>query len=172
MRLILGVLLFLAVFSCGCAAEKRQAAKVFGNMTYYVGNEWSAEPVTLINRAYHSLSLNISYDDKFVYGDFNHDGLKDAAVILEKNSGGSAYSLTLNFLINDGKKLIHKASRRLDDGIDINRISQRNGKVIIDMDVRQQGDWAAQPRRRVLNMYEYAGPDSFGLGAEKKVSNF
>ena len=163
MRLILRLFLFLAVISCGCAAEKRQAAKVFGNMTYYVGNEWSAEPVTLINRAYHSLSLNIFYDDRFVWGDFNHDGLKDAAVILEKNSGGSAYSLTLNFLINDGKKLIHKASRRLDDGIEINRIWQKGGKVFVDMYVHQQSDSADHPARRVKNAYEYIGPEAFGL---------
>lgn len=145
----------------GCATDRRRAAEMFGNMTYYVGNEPSAESVTLVGSSYHSTFLNVFYDDKFVYGDFNHDGLKDAAVILEKNSGGSAYVLTLNFLINDGKKLVHKASRRLEGAIEINRMSLKNGRVYIDMDVRQGEGYAEHPSRRVKKFYEYADPDVF-----------
>jgi len=36
-----------------------------------------------------------SYTGKYVYGDFNHDGLKDAAVIVIENSGGNADWYTL-----------------------------------------------------------------------------
>ena len=136
---------------------------MFGNMTYYVGNEHYAESVTLVDSSFYSTFLNVFYNDKFVYGDFNHDGLKDAAVILEKNSGGSAYVLTLNFLINDGKKFDHTASRELEDASDINKISQRNGKVFIDMYVRQKNDWARHPLKRVKNVYEYTGADVFSL---------
>jgi hypothetical protein len=148
----------------GCAADRRRAAEMFGNMTYYVSNEHFAEAVTLVDFSYHSTSLNVFYDDKFVYGDFNHDGLKDAAVILEKNSGGSAYVLTLNFLINDGKKFDHAASRELEDASDINKISQRNGEIFIDMYVRQKNDWARHPLKRVRNVYKYTGADILGFG--------
>jgi hypothetical protein len=157
------LLLIIVVWVSGCAPDRRQAAEIFGNMTYYVGNEHSSESVTLVDSLYRSAFLNVFYENKFVYGDFNHDGLKDAAVILEKNSGGSAYVLSLNFLINDGKKLVHKAFRKLEDGSDVNKISQRNGKVLIDMYIRQKNDWARYPLKRVKNVYKYTGADIFDL---------
>ena len=58
--------LLLVCFSllCGCATDKRQAAEIFGNMTYYVGNEHFAEPATLINCEYGAPFLHLYYDNK------------------------------------------------------------------------------------------------------------
>ncbi|MFH0753351.1 MAG: hypothetical protein V2A70_02150 [Candidatus Omnitrophota bacterium] len=130
-------------------------------MTYNIGDERSVESVTLVNASYRTLFLNVFYDNKYVYGDLDDDGLKDAAVITEQNSGGSGYCYVLNFLINDGEMLVHKASRRLEGAIEINRMSLKNGRVYIDMDVRQGEGYAEHPSRRVKKVYEYADPDVF-----------
>ena len=151
------------VFLCGCATN-REAAKLFGNMTYFVGNEHFAESATLVNCEYHASFLNIYYDNRFVYGDFNHDGLRDAAVITVQNNGGNAQWYMLDFLINDGKALVHRASRELDDRAIINSMWQKNGKVFVDMYIHQSGDCMGGPTKRVKNSYEYTGPDVFGLG--------
>ncbi len=146
----------------GCATDSG-ARKIFGNMTYFVGNEHFAEPVSLKDCEYFSPFLKVHYENKFVYGDFNHDGLRDAAVITIENTGGNADWYILNFLINDGKKLVHKARRELDDRALIRSIWQENGKVYIDMSIHQEGDCRGGPTKRVRNVYEYTGPDTFGL---------
>ena len=156
---------------CGCATDRRQAAEIFGNMTYYVGNEHFAESVTLKDCEYFSPFLKMYYENKFVYGDFNHDGLKDAAVITVKNTGGNADWYILNFLINDGKKFVHKASRGLDDRAIIRGIGQEKGKVYIDMYIHQEGDCRGGPTKHVKNVYEYTGPDTFGLEKETWIDD-
>jgi hypothetical protein len=153
--------LFVPVLLCGCARDK--AAKLFGNMSYLVGNEFSGDKVTLVNGEYFKRYFwNVRYDNSYVYGDFNHDGLKDAAVIIVVNSGaGNSESYQLAFLINDGEKLVHKASRELDVWAIINSVREEHDKVIVDMYVHQKGDCNAGPSKRVRNVYEYNGPDNF-----------
>ncbi|MBF0593994.1 MAG: hypothetical protein HQL22_03415 [Candidatus Omnitrophica bacterium] len=153
----------LGIIALGGCASDREAARIFGNMTYYVGNQHFAEPATLINCEYGAPFLHLYYDNKFVYGDFNHDGLKDAAVITVENTGGNADWYMLNFLINDGKKFVHRASRALDDRAIIHSMWQKDNKVFIDMYVHQEGDCTAGPTKHVKNVYEYTGPDIFGL---------
>ncbi len=167
MRLVSTLFLVLIVFLAGCGVENRNAARLFGNMTYYIGDERSVESVTLVNSSYRSLPLNVFYYNKYIYGDLNDDGLKDAAVITEQNSGGSGYCYVLNFLINDGERLVHKASRRLEGAIEINRMSLKNGRAYIDMDVRQGEGHAENPSRRVKKVYEYTDPDVFVFPAFK-----
>ena len=128
-------------------------------MTYYVGNEHFAEPATLTECEYFSPFLMMYYENKFVYGDFNHDGLKDAAVITVENTGGNADWYILNFLINDGKSFVHKARRLLDDRAIIKAIWQEKGKVYVDMYIHQDGDCRGGPTKHVKNVYEYSGPD-------------
>ncbi len=151
------------LFLCGFTSNK-EAAKIFGNMTYFLGNEKHTEAVTLKNgKFFKRYCWDIFYDNWYVYGDFNHDGLKDAAVIIVVNyGGGNTNDYMLTFLINDGKKLIHRASQYLDNWAIINSIKEKNGKVIVDMYVHQEGDCNAGPSKRVRNVYEYS-PDVFGL---------
>ena len=131
-------------------------------MTYFLG-EKNVETVTLKNGKFFKRHCwDVYYDNWYVYGDFNHDGLKDAAVIIVVNPGdGNLNDYELAFLINDGKKLVHKASRYLDTWAIINSMKVKNGKVIVDMYVHQKGDCNAGPSKRVLNVYEYNGPDDF-----------
>jgi hypothetical protein len=167
MRLSIFLLLLVGFgFLSGCAAERRQAAEIFGNMTYYRGNEHFAEPIKLIECNYTSSFFNVFYENKFVYGDFNHDGIKDAAVITNESSGGSGDWYMLNFLINDGKNFVHRSSRQLEDAVEINRIWQKKDRVFVDMYIHKQGDCAGYPTKRVKNVYEYTGSGTFGLGKD------
>ena len=156
--LIIGILILVSnVFLDKYASIK--AAEIFGNVTYFVGNEYVSQKVFLVNGVYKEPYLEVLYDDWFVYGDFNHDGLKDAAAIFIENSGGNADWYTLAFLINDGEKFVHKASRPLDDRAIINSLKERKGKVVIDMFIHQEGDCMAGPTKRVKNVYAYNGSD-------------
>ncbi len=142
------------VFLCGFTFG-RQPEKVFGNMTYWVGNPHSPRQVTLVNGKYEEDFLNIYYEGPYVYGDFNHDGLMDAAVVIMENFGGNADDYELAFLINDGKKLVHRASYYLDVWAIVNSVHAKGGKVVVDMYVHQKGDCNAGPSKRVRRSYEY-----------------
>ncbi|MBF0123597.1 MAG: hypothetical protein HQL21_09400 [Candidatus Omnitrophica bacterium] len=130
-------------------------------MTYFVSQPLFADRAVLVNGDYEERFLSVHYEDKYVYGDFNHDGLKDAAVIIFENYGGNADYYQLAFLINDGKELVHRASYGLDTWAIINSVREKNGKVVVDMYVHQDGDCNAGPSKRVRNVYEYNGPDDF-----------
>ena len=152
------ILFLLAVLSLGGCAHDQQAAKSFGNMTYFMNQPLFKDRATLVDGKHDEEFLNVFYDDKYVYGDFNHDGLKDAAVIIVENYGGNASYYELAFLINDGTKLIHRASQHLEEHAIINSVKERNGKVVVDMYVHQKGDCHAGPSKRVRRVYEYPGP--------------
>ena len=126
-------------------------------MTYFMKHPLYKDRATLVNGKHHEEFLNVWYDNKYVYGDFNHDGLKDAAVIIVENYGGNADSYELAFLINDGHKLVHRASYDLDTWAIVNSVRARNGKVIVDMYVHQEGDCNAGPSKRMRNVYKYSG---------------
>jgi hypothetical protein len=151
-------MLAISLFSItGCASDK--AFKQFGNMTYFFANESDTQVAALINGAYLDENLRVGYENKYVYGDFNHDGLKDAAVVISENTGGNADLYELAFLINDGTKLIHKVSLSLGVWTEVNSVTGKDGKVIVDMYVHQEGDCNAGPTKRVKNAYQYTGPD-------------
>ena len=135
-----------------------QAARIFRNATYLMGNEYGVQAATLVDGVHDEPYLYVRYGDQYVYGDFNGDGLKDAAVILMENNGGTAEWYALAFLINDGKKLVHKASRPLDDRAIIKSLKIKNHKVIVDMYVHREWDSMGGPTRRVKNIYDYQSP--------------
>ncbi len=165
MRLTRLVFLSAGLIAIRAFSEKYasgQAARIFGNATYVMGNGYAAQVATLVNGVHDEPYLYVRYDDKYVYGDFNGDGLKDAAVIVMENNGGTAEWYTLAFLINDGERLVHRASRVLDDRAIINSMREKDGKVWVDMFVHQEGDCRAGPTKRVRNIYAYEGPDRWG----------
>ncbi|MBI3332805.1 MAG: hypothetical protein HYZ93_01795 [Candidatus Omnitrophica bacterium] len=144
------------------AWASRQAAQIFGNTTYVIGNKYATQEATLVDGVHDEPYLTVEYTDRYTYGDFNGDGLKDAAVIVTESGGGSGNWYVLAFLINDGEKFVHRASRVLDDRAIINSMREKNGKVLIDMFVHQKGDCMAGPTKRVRNTYAYEGPDRWG----------
>ena len=165
MRLTRLVFLSAGLIAISAFSEKDalgQAARIFGNTTYVMGDGHVSQAATLVNGIHDEPYLHVRYDNKYVYGDFDGDGLKDAAVIVIENNGGNADWYTLAFLINDGEKLVHKASRELDDRTIIHSMREKNGKVLIDMFVHQEGDCMAGPTKRVKYLYAYDGPDRWG----------
>ena len=172
MRLSRFLFLFAGLIVLGTLVQQhasRHAARIFGNATYLMGNEYVAQVATLVNSVHDEPYLHVYYDDRYVYGDFNGDGLNDAAVILIENNGGNAEWYTLTFLINDGERFVHRASRVLDDRAIINSMREKDGQVVIDMFVHQEGDCMAGPTKRVRNVYTYDGPDRW---AEVEESSY
>jgi hypothetical protein len=146
--------------------SKAVADRIFGNMTYLANSPYFSGEVSLVNGRYEwsyesedtaFVSYSLRYAGQYVYGDFNHDGLKDAAVIIIENSGGNAGWYTLAFLINDGKKFVHQASGLLDDRALVNSMLQKNGNVLVDMFVHQDGDCMAGPTHHVKGIFDYKG---------------
>ena len=159
---VVSIILSLVTVLCLCGfTSDKEAAKVFGNMTYFLGND--GETVTLKNgRFFKRFCWDVYYDRRFVYGDFNHDGLKDAAVIIVINyGGGNTNDYTLAFLINNGHQLVHRASYYLDNWAIINSLQVKRDKAIVDMYVHQQGDCNAGPSKRVRRIYAYSGQNIF-----------
>lgn len=142
--------------------QSRAAAhKVFGNMSYYTSSPYIVEKMTLKNgaaTAYNGLLYyTYVYDRRYVYGDFNKDGLKDAAVLVydgEENAGG--YDLA--FLINDGNQLVHRGSYYLGRWVAIKSLRERDGKVLVRKLVSEGDDWAAGRDRSVIEIYDYLNP--------------
>jgi len=106
------------------------------------------------------LHVSMYYEGHYIYGDFNHDGLKDAAVIIGESQGGSDNEISLAFLIYEGIQFVHKKSMYLGNSVIVNSLKERNGKVIVDLFVHKKDDCNARPTRRVQNIYEYAGSDT------------
>lgn len=161
--------------------SKAVADKIFGNMAYLTNSPYFSERVSLVNGKYEwsyksednvYLSYGLRYAGQYVYGDFNHDGLKDAAVIIIENSGGNADWYTVAFLINDGKKFVHQSSGLLDDRSIINSIRQRNGKVLVDMFVHQDGDCMAGPTSHVKGVFDYSGGGRWIPGRRISAKSF
>ena len=158
-------IIFSLVFSAMIpgAIAKDHADKLFSNMTYHIPDGFDKKDFTLINGEYSTWENQIYYDHKYVYDDFNHDGLKDAAVIITTNTGGGGNQTwyVLAFLINDGKNLVHRASIDLDDRAEIFSLQAKNGKVLITMNVHQPGDCNGGPSKQLKEWYEYPGLNVF-----------
>lgn len=163
-------LIVYGVFATECQASSPD--DIFGNMTYIIGNEDSSEKVTLVNGKYrdhpkHPLLCVYYEEGDFVYGDFNSDGLEDAAVVISESGGGSANWLTLAFLINDGENLIHRSSYCLGYKPDIISLVEEYDKVIVEMLVRDESTWGKGVMKRVKNTYGYCGPTEWCPKPEK-----
>lgn len=159
--LILGALFLLGYQS------KAAAHNLFGNMAYLTSYPDFADKVTLVNGTYAwnngRFFYNLYFEGHYVYGDFNRDGLRDAAVVISEGEGGSGDFRALAFLINDGRHLIHRASHYLGDRAIIHSLRSRGGKVVADMFVHQEHDCMAGPTKRVQNVYDYLKPDPDNL---------
>ena len=163
---VAGIILSLMplVFFLSISQAKIIADKKLGNMNYLADDLLFSGDVALVHGQYEwndtskdhvFVSYAIWYTGQYVYGDFNHDGLKDAVVIYAENGGGSAEWYRVGFLINDGKKLVHRASGELCDRAIVNSLRQKNGKVFVDVFVHEDGDSMAGPTKHVKRIFEY-----------------
>lgn len=153
-----GGLVVFVILLVGHQAESA-TNKIFGNMTYFTDCPYIAEKVTLVNGEgvvwNYRLHVSLYYGGQYVWGDFNRDGLKDAAVIIHQSEGGSADWRSLAFLINDGMRLVHRQCAYLGDRAIVNSLREQDGRVIIDMFVHQKGDCMAGPTKRVKYVYAF-----------------
>jgi hypothetical protein len=139
--------------------------KLLGNLTYFTGSG-DVPKLNLIDGSrtawYGRCNVSLNLEGHFCFGDFNRDGLRDAAVVIVGNEGGNLDDYSLAFLINDGTRLVHRNSVHLDFWAIINYIWQRDGKVLVDLFVHQEGDCNAGPTKRVKRVFDYRdlGPDT------------
>jgi len=154
--------LFLCSFiAIRCLADT--ADQIFANMDYMLGSEYGSQKITLVNGKYAEPRVRyVTYSGHYVYGDFNDDGVQDAAVILIDSGGGSATWYDLVFLIKKGDKFVHKKSVYLGDRVEINSLMEKDGKVIVNMFIRDEENWAYGMMKQVKNVYEYAEPMAWG----------
>jgi hypothetical protein len=101
------------------------------------------------------LHVSLYYEGHYVYGDFNRDGRKDAAVTIGQSQGGSDDEVSLAFLIREGTQLVHQQSAYLGDSVIIKALSERGDSVIVEMLVHQEGDCRGGPTKRVTQVYHY-----------------
>ena len=139
------------------------AHQLFSNTTYLTNSPDIAESVTLVDGEgvvwNGRLHTSLYYGGRYVYGDFNRDGLRDAAVLIGESQGGSDDEVELAFLIREGTQLVHRQSVYLGDSAIIHSLKERFGKVLVDMLIHQEGDSQAGPTKRVRNIYDYLNPD-------------
>jgi hypothetical protein len=168
------IIFFIYIFFlCGCFVVPRGGYDIFANAEYKIGNEYGIDVVKLVNGEYYQEHiLHVRYEGQHVWGDFNHDGLKDAVVVVWESGGGSACWFELAFFINDGKKLVHQSTQELGNRARINSIVEKDGKVIVDMWLRPlPQDLAEGKMRHVVKTYEYKGPDKWGPTDEGTTQN-
>ena len=145
--------------------SKASAEKLLGNTTYFTGSS-DVLKLTLIDGSrtayYGRLHGSLNVEGHVCFGDFNRDGLRDAAVVIFENEGGNLDDYSLAFLINDGARLIHKKSVHLNFWAIINSVREHRGKVVVDLFVHQEGDCNAGPTKRVKQFFDYLelGPDT------------
>ncbi len=166
-RFAAAIVVFLIGFSIlPPESQARVSEKKFlGNRTYFTGSS-DVPKLNLIDGSrtawYGRCSVSLSLEGHYVFGDFNRDGLRDAAVVIVGNEGGNLDDYLLAFLINDGTQLVHRNSVHLDFWAIINYIWQRDGKVVVDLFVHQEGDCNAGPTKRIKKVFDYRnlGPDT------------
>lgn len=158
---VIVVCLTASIF-CFLRYQSRVAAdKLFGNMTYMTSCPYIVKKVTLVNGSRtvwnYRLRVSLSYQRRYVYGDWNHDGLKDAAVVIDESQGATDDGFCLAFLINDGTKLVHRQSAHLGESAIIRSVKAQDDHVVVDMFIHQPGDCHAGPTKHVKYRYVYSG---------------
>ena len=145
--------------------------KLLGNLSYFTGSR-DVPKLNLIDGSrtawYGRCSVSLNLEGHYVFGDFNRDGFRDAAVVIFQNEGGNLDDYSLAFLINDGTQLVHRNSVHLDFWAIINYIWQRDGKVFVDLFVHQEGDCNAGPTRHVKKVFDYQELDPESLISDQK----
>lgn len=76
----------------------------------------------------------------FAVGDFNSDGLDDAAHIIGYSGGGSGYFYHLTIFINDHGKLKYLTQKELGDRVVIKSVKYNSGLFTVDMITQGEGE--------------------------------
>lgn len=172
-KICTATLLALGILALFNSQSKAATHRIFSSLTYYTSCPEIAEKITLVNGEGvvwdDRLHTYLYYMDRFVLGDFDGDGRKDAAVIIGESQAATGGDVELAFLIYDGKQFVHQQSIYLGNRAIINSLRQRAGKVVVDMFVHQQGDCQAGPTKRVIATYDFLDPPSDELAFPRPI---
>ncbi len=125
-----------------------------------------AEPVQLTDGKYEGKPFveggasrpTVTFVDPFyAFGDLNGDGLKDAAVILAENSGGSGVFLYLAAVVDQNGTPANVATQLLGDRVEIKSVAIDGGEIVIDMVTQGPNDPFCCPRLEVTLRYRLEG---------------
>lgn len=103
--------------------------------------------------------LVIRLSDTFAVGDLDHNGGKDAAVILISNAGGSGTFFHLASVINKKGFLKHTGSVHLGDRIKLLSLSIKAGVIKVEMMKQGPNDPMTRTSLKVTNRYVLKGDD-------------
>lgn len=91
------------------------------------------------------------------YGDLDGDGIDDAVVALEENSGGTGHFLYLAAVRRDGDSLRNVATIRVGDRVQVRHFSVSNGQVVLETIEGGDGDAACCPTHLARHRYSLVG---------------
>jgi heat shock protein HslJ len=100
-----------------------------------------------------STQIDKVFLEKFSFGDLDDDGLSDAAVILTRQSGGSATFRYLVAMHNTGNAPRQQASVLLGDRVQISALSIAAGQVVLETVTTGPRDPACCPSHRLKQAY-------------------
>lgn len=159
--------LLASVFIAEALAETPD--DIFGNITYMHSYGSYEEKLQLKNGKCEIPGyISLCYCGKYAYGDFDNDGLQDAAALYSWSGGGSGTFYRLAFMINNGKNFVHKYTCALGDRVVVYSLKNVNNKVVVDMLTHDEGDCLAGPTKRVQNVYDYMKPVNFANPGRKR----
>lgn len=91
----------------------------------------------------------LSLLDLFAFGDLNQDGVKDAAVLISQNFGGTGVFVSVNAVLNEAGQPRHAATYWVDDRPQIKALEIRDGGIFLDAVVHSFDDPACCPELAV-----------------------
>lgn len=106
------------------------------------------------------------------FGDLDGDRVKDAAVGIFYDEGGSGTWVFLYALVNDKGRPKCAAAAQLGDRPHVRAISIRDGRIRVDMNLRKEGDGMAQASLPVLATYTLTGDKLVADGIPENVVLF
>ncbi|MGH7965407.1 MAG: hypothetical protein ACRERD_26955 [Candidatus Binatia bacterium] len=100
-------------------------------------------------------------DDSIALGDLNADGLKDAAIVIYYDGGGSGLFFELHLLVSENARFKDTIAHSLGDRVLVHSISIKSGKVFVDLTTHGPNDPLCCPTVRVTKAYRFGEGGSF-----------
>jgi len=94
--------------------------------------------------------------EEMALGDLNGDGLEDAAITLNENTGGSGVFVSLLAVFSEGSVRAQGPSALLGDRVQVNNMSIRDGKILVDLLRQGPNDAMCCPTLKEQQRYEAA----------------
>lgn len=138
-------------------------------------SEWSAEGIVRLDNGIYREKLApnsatevvVRIDDHIAFGDLNGDGIKDGAVILVADPGGSGTFYHLAVVVNANGTPKHIATELLGDRIKIRSCSIDSGEITVEMVEHGPSDPMCCPCSKVTKKYGLRGNKLVKLSAAR-----